>query len=62
MVIVLVENSGVSHITLAAPIKLMGALGLKIKLNTFLGTPPKVDTPIRLGMVFINTNDYGNHT
>ncbi len=40
MVIVLTENSGASHITLAAPIKLMGALGLKIKLNTFLGTPP----------------------
>jgi hypothetical protein len=40
----------------------MGALDLKIKLGAFLDTPPKIDTPMGLGMVFINTYDYGNHT
>jgi hypothetical protein len=47
---------------LATPIKLVGTLGLEIELGAFFGTPPKVDTPNRLGMVFVNTNDFGNYT
>ena len=50
------------HITLATPVKLVSALNLGIKLGAFLDTPPKVDAPMGLGMVFVNTNDCGNYT
>jgi hypothetical protein len=40
----------------------MGALDLGIKLDTFLHTPIKVDVPIGLRVVFVNTNDCGSHT
>jgi hypothetical protein len=59
---VLIENSGVWHTPLAAPIKLVGALGLGIELSTFLDTPLKADALMGLGKVFVNTNDYGNCT
>jgi hypothetical protein len=35
-------------------------LYLGIELGTMLDTSPKVDTPMGLGMVFVNTNDYGS--
>ncbi len=43
---------------MAGPIKLMGALDLGIELGIFLDTPPKVNAPMRLGMVFVNTNNF----
>jgi hypothetical protein len=36
-------------------------LGPKNKLGVFLDTPPELDSPMGLGMVFININDYGSH-
>jgi len=54
------ENNGVWYIILATPNKLMGALSLRTKSSTFFGTPLKVDAPIGLGMVFVNTNGCGN--
>jgi hypothetical protein len=59
---VLAKNNGAWHTPLAAPIKLVGALGLGIKLGTFLDIPLEIDTPMGLGMEFVNTNVYGNHT
>jgi hypothetical protein len=40
----------------------MGALDLGIELGIFLDTPPEVDAPMGLGMVFVNTNDYESYT
>jgi hypothetical protein len=40
----------------------MGVLDLGIGLGGLLNTPLKVDTPMVLEMVSINTNDYGNCT
>ncbi len=54
-----VENNGAWHIALATPIKLVGALNLGIKLGIFLDTPPKVDAPVGLGIMFTNRNDCG---
>jgi hypothetical protein len=61
MTIISVENNVVSHTTLATPNKPMGDSNLGIKLGTLLDTPPKVNTPMGLRMVFININDYGSH-
>jgi hypothetical protein len=47
---------------LANPIKLVGALDLGIKVSIFLDTPAEVDAPMGLGMVSVNTNDYGKYT
>ncbi len=58
---VFTKNSDAWHITLAAPIKLVGALDLRIELGPFFDTPLKIDAPMELGMVFVNTNDYGSH-
>ncbi len=59
---VIIEDNGARHIPLAAPIKLVGALDLGIKLGTLFNTPLKVDASMRLRMVFVNINDYWNHT
>lgn len=59
---VLVGNNDNRHITLASLNKLVGALDLGINIGVFLDITPKVDTPMALGMVFVNINDYGNHT
>jgi hypothetical protein len=40
----------------------VGVLDLGIKLGTFLDTPLEVETPMGLGMVFVNTNDCGSNT
>jgi hypothetical protein len=50
------------HTTLATPNKLLGALVPRVELSAFLditSTPLKVNAPVGLGIVFINTNDYG---
>jgi hypothetical protein len=50
------------HTTLATPNKLLGALVPRAELSAFLditSTPLKVNAPIGLGIVLINTNDYG---
>jgi hypothetical protein len=39
----------------------VGALDLRIELGPFFDTPLKIDAPMELGMVFVNTNDYGSH-
>jgi hypothetical protein len=57
-----VKHSGAWHIALVAPIKLVGVLDLRIELGAFLDIPLKVDAPIQLGMVYVNTNDCGKHT
>jgi hypothetical protein len=46
----------------SSPSNLWGAMDLGIQLNTFLDIPLGVDAPMGLGMVFVNTNDYGKHT
>ncbi len=40
----------------------MGALDLGIELGIFLDTPLEVNAPMGLGMVYVNINDYENHT
>jgi hypothetical protein len=57
-----VENNDNQRITLASFNKLVGVLNLGIKIGVFIDIAPKVDTPMGLGMVFVNINDYGNHT
>jgi hypothetical protein len=54
MTIVSTKNNDAWYITLLAPNKLLGALVLEVELDTFLdviGTPKKVNTPIRLGIM-----------
>jgi hypothetical protein len=58
---VLIESNGAWHITWATPNKPMGALDLKIELNTILDTL-KVNAPMGFGMVLVNTNECGSHT
>jgi hypothetical protein len=56
------EKQWCHYTTLATPNKLLGALVPRAKLSAFLdiaSTPLKVNAPIGLGTVFINTNDYG---
>ncbi len=60
MAIVFAKKNGASHTDLVAPNK--PTLYLGIKLSTMLDTPQEVNTPMGLGTVFVNTNDYGSHT
>jgi len=62
MAILKIKNNVVSHTTLVAPNKTMGALNLGIKVGTFLDAPLEVNTPMGLRMMSININDYGSHT
>jgi hypothetical protein len=48
---IVVENTGVRHIVVATPNKLVGALVAKVERNIFLiviSTPPKTNSPIGL--------------
>jgi hypothetical protein len=56
------EKQWCHYTTLATPNKLLGALVPRVELSALLDTTSitlKDNAPIGLGIVFINTNDYG---
>jgi hypothetical protein len=59
---VLKKMNNAWYIVLIAPNNLTGALGLGIKLDTIHATFRKVDTPIGLGIMSMNKNDYRSYT
>jgi len=59
---VLKKMNNVWYIVLITPNKLIGALGLGIKLNTVHATFRRVNTPIGLGIMSMNKNDYISYT
>lgn len=59
------KYNNVWHVPFATPNKLLDALVTKVELNTFFdatNTPSKVNTPIGLGTMDVNTNDRGRQT
>ncbi len=59
------KYNNVWYIPFATPDKLLDAFVTKVELNAFFNatnTPSKVNTPIRLRTMDVNTNDYGKWT
>ncbi len=65
MAIISLKNNSLQYTAFIAPNKLLGTSILGVELVAFFkitNTPLEVDTPIRLRIVFVNTNDYEKQT